>query len=156
MSEEARVSEIQDKFGDDDDDDEGDALVRADGRAELGDGEGEHGVHEEPDADEARAERLVAVVAGRGRDLFLLDERLDGAQDGRLEAVVDVCVVMRVSTMYERGRKGSSESDAPSWTRSCVSTTFSSPSALDLAAGSASTLSEPLVPHDTSCRLQKA
>lgn len=45
---------------------------------------------------------------------------------------------------------------APSCTFSWVSTTFSSPSFLDLAAGKASTLSEPLVPHETSCRLQKA
>lgn len=48
-------------------------------------------VHEEPNADEPGPESLVAVVHCRLDDLFLLDEGFDGAQDGGLEAEVDVC-----------------------------------------------------------------
>lgn len=48
-------------------------------------------VHEEPNADEPGTERLVSVVHRRLDDLFLLDKRFDGAENGGLEAEVNVC-----------------------------------------------------------------
>ena len=94
--------------------------------------------------DESRSERLVHVVHVRRLDLLNLIEGRDGADDGRLESRVDVCTIDS-SDLLEACRD--IVNSLPSWTFSWTSTVASLPSFFEVAEGSASTESLPLVPQ---------
>lgn len=74
----------------------------------------------------------------------------------RITVALNVRSMSRIAARQNQDREGKMERDVPSWTFSCTSTVASFPSFFEVAEGRASTLSLPLVPHETSCRLQKA